>query len=427
MAGQLERLGYRMTDDASQASLLIVNTCGFLQSAVEEAVETVLHAAEYKVAGACETLIVAGCMVQRYGNKLLELLPEVDLFLGASHTLEIQRALAARREGDPRRIWIGRPLGLPAAGMPRLLPDPPYSTYLKIADGCSNRCTYCMIPRLRGPYRSRSVEDVLREASELIARGAVELNLIAQDTTAFGSDRGQADALLTLIEALESFRSLQWIRLLYLYPDKIDARLLEAMRDSSKVVPYLDIPIQHCVPRILKAMGRDGSPERIADTIALIRSHLPDISLRTSLMVGFPGETDTDFQMLLDFIGEVQFDHLGVFAYSPEKGTRAARFPGQVGDTVKEERRSTLLAAQREISRRRLARFVAQEMDVLIEGLHPETDLLLRGRTAHQAPEVDGMVIITEGVGVPGRIQRARVTEIHDYDLVARLIEPHAC
>lgn len=422
MAGQLEGLGYGMTDEPSEASLIVVNTCGFLQSAVEEAIETVLRAAEHKSLGACETLVVAGCMVQRYGRKLLELLPEADVLLGVSHTLELRRALDARRRGESRRLWIGRPLGLPDATVPRLLPSPPYSTYLKIADGCSNRCAYCMIPRLRGPYRSRSVDDVLREAAELVARGAVELNVVAQDTTAFGRDRGQEGALAALIEGLEAFRSLRWVRILYAYPEKVDARLLTAMRASSKVVPYLDMPIQHCAPGILHAMGRNGSRGSLGETIALVRRHLPDAALRTSVMVGFPGETEADFKALLDFIREVEFDHLGVFAFSPERGSRAARFADQVDEAVKEERREALLAAQRDISRRRLSRFVGKELDVLIEGLHPETNLLLQGRTAYQAPEVDGTVLITEGVGSPGEIHRAQITGSHDYDLVARLI-----
>lgn len=423
MATQLLRRGYALTDDAPEASLILVNTCGFLQSAVEEAIETVLGYAELKTEGACETLVVTGCMVQRYGKKLLELLPEVDVFLGTSHCLDLEKALDERHRGGPRRLWIGRPRGQLDSPGSRFLPAPTYSTYLKVAEGCSNRCAYCMIPRLRGPYRSRTLGDVVREAAELIAQGAIEINVIAQDTTAFGLDRGHDNALVSLIEELERQDDLRWVRILYAYPQRVDGRLLSAMRASRKVVPYLDMPIQHCVPHILEAMGRSGSMEDLADRIGLIRHFLPEATLRTSLMVGFPGESEADFLALLEFVEKIQFDHLGVFAFSPERGTRAARFPGQIEESVKTSRRQVLLEAQREISRKSLSRFVGRELDVLIEGVHPETELLLQGRTAHQAPEVDGMVIITQGTGVPGEIRNVLVTDSHDYDLVATLTE----
>jgi ribosomal protein S12 methylthiotransferase len=423
MATQLLRRGYALTDDAPEASLILVNTCGFLQSAVEEAIETILGYAQLKTDGACDMLVVTGCMVQRYGKKLLELLPEVDVFLGTSHYLHLEKALDEKRGGGSRRLWIGRPRGHDDSTGSRFLPAPTYSTYLKIADGCSNRCAYCMIPRLRGPYRSRTLRDVVREASELIAQGAVEINVIAQDTTAFGQDRGKDGALIALIEALERHDDLKWVRILYAYPQRVDERLLSAMRASQKVVPYLDMPVQHCVPHILGAMGRSGSMEELADRVGLIRHYLPDATLRTSLMVGFPGESETDFLTLLEFVETIGFDHLGVFAFSPEPGTRAARFPGQVEESIKSSRRRVLLESQQEVSRKRLSRFVGRALDVLIEGYHPETELLLQGRTAHQAPEVDGMVIITQGTGVPGEIRKALVTDSHDYDLVAMLTE----
>ncbi|MHC1744682.1 MAG: 30S ribosomal protein S12 methylthiotransferase RimO [Syntrophobacteraceae bacterium] len=422
MAAQLLRLGYTMTKSASEASLIVVNTCGFLQSAVEEAIDTILTYARFKSEGTCETLVVAGCMVQRYGKKLPKLLPEVDLFLGTSHYLDLGKALEAQCSRNSRRIWIGRPGSGSGRMASRLLPTPAYSTYLRIADGCSNRCAYCMIPRLRGPYRSRTLDDVVREAAELVAQGAIEINVIAQDTTAFGMDRGDDAGLLSLIEEIENLQDLKWARILYTYPQRVDERLLSVMRSSSKVVPYLDMPIQHCSARILKAMGRSGGCEELSDKIRMIRDYLPDASLRTSLMVGFPGETDKDFQVLMDFVEAMQVDHVGVFAFSPERGARAALFPGQVEEEIKRNRRQILLEAQQRISRKRLSRFVGREMDVLIEGAHPETELLLCGRTAHQAPEVDGMVMITDGVAALGEIRKALATDSHDYDLVARLI-----
>lgn len=422
MAAQLLSLGYSMSGSPSEADLIVVNTCGFLQSAVEEAIDTILSYARFKSEGVCRALVVVGCMVQRYGRKLPQLLPEVDLFLGTSHYLDLGKALDAMKGGSTRRIWIGRPGAVIGPIAPRLLSTPPHSTYLRVADGCSNRCAYCMIPRLRGPYRSRKLEDVVREASELIAQGTIEINVIAQDTTAFGLDLGRGNSLLSLIEELEKFPDLKWVRILYTYPERVVEELLATMRSSTKVVPYLDIPIQHCVSRILKAMGRTGGSEALADRIAMIRHYLPDVSLRTSFMVGFPGETEDDFQKLIAFVETMKFDHVGVFAFSAEAGARAARYPEQVDEAVKQERRQTLLDTQRKISRTRLSRFVGRELDVLVEGLHPETELLLQGRTAHQAPEVDGMVIITEGIAETGEIHRALVTGVHDYDIEARLI-----
>lgn len=426
MAAQLVREGYVLTSDPGAASLIVVNTCGFLQSAVEEAVETILEHARYKTDGACDTLVAAGCMVQRYGKKLLALLPEVDLFLGVSHFQELARAVAEIRLGDARRLRIGRPGQALNCQGDRLLTAPAHSAYLKIADGCGNRCAYCLIPRLRGPYRSRSLEDVVTEAAELADRGVVELNVIAQDTTAFGQDRGQERALIALIEELERLEGLKWVRILYAYPDRVDEPLLSAMRSATKVVPYLDMPVQHCAPSVLKAMGRKGDVEGLGAKIHLIRRYIPEITLRTSLMVGFPGETEEDFELLLGFVDRAAFDHVGVFAFSLEPGARAARLPGQVEESEKVRRRTMLLEAQREVSRRRLSRFVGRRMEVLMEGFHPETDLLLQGRTAHQAPEVDGVVIINDGIGGPGQIREVLITDSHEYDLVGSVL-PEPC
>ncbi|MCE5244931.1 MAG: 30S ribosomal protein S12 methylthiotransferase RimO [Syntrophobacteraceae bacterium] len=424
MVPQITRLGYSMTEDPAGASLILVNTCGFLESAVEEAVETILDAARYKTSGACECLIATGCMVQRYGKKLASLLPEVDLFLGTSHYHELGRILQEHSRGGAKRLWIGTPRHVPTADMPRARSTDFFSAYLKIAEGCSNSCSFCVIPRLRGPYRSRTVEDVVAEAAVLAREGVVEINLIAQDITAFGSDRGAPDALPRLIEALDGVSGLSWVRLLYAYPDRLDDGLLNAMARSSKVVPYLDIPLQHCVPEILTAMRRHAPLRSAEESVDAIRSRIPGIALRTSLMVGFPGESDADFAALCEFVQRTQFDHLGVFAFSPEPGARAARFPRQVDPAVKEERRDILLEIQRKNSRSRLERMVGKTYPVLIEGTHPETDLLLAGRLAVQAPEVDGSVIVTSGTCQPGQIVSAHITASHDYDLEAEIPLP---
>ncbi len=427
MAAQLIRLGFTIREDPRDAWLLLVNTCGFLEAAVEEAIQTVLELACHKAKGRCQCLVVTGCMVQRYGKKLLSLLPEVDLLLGTSHIHQLEHALHSWKIEGVRRLWIGRPHYLPDNDSPRVRSISEPSAYVKIADGCNNHCTYCMIPRLRGPYRSRTREDILREVRRLVAEGVKEVNLIAQDTTAFGLDRGDVGGLVRIIESLEGVNGLEWVRLLYAYPDRIDKRLLSTMAESGKVVPYLDIPLQHCVPRILKAMGRKCSRSGMERLVELIRSHLPGVTLRTSLMVGFPGETGSDFKTLLSFIEGMQFDHVGVFAFSPEVGTRAAKMGEHVSEEVKRARREALMEAQMAISRRKLGRLVGEVLPVLVEGLHPETELLLRGRIPGQAPEVDGMVMITEGAASVGEIRVARVTASHEYDLEAKLLDPRPC
>jgi ribosomal protein S12 methylthiotransferase len=424
MAAQLLKLGFIMTSDPSSASLLIVNTCGFLESAVEEAIQEILKLAEHKSSSKDKRLIVTGCMVQRYGKKLLELLPEVDLFLGTSHYHELEGILRTPWKTSSGKLRIAPPRAMMTSETPRVRSDTAGSAYLKIAEGCSNQCSFCLIPRLRGPYRSRAVDDVLAEAARLASEGVKEINLIAQDTTAFGLDRGDETALVRLLEALDSQDGLQWIRLMYAYPDRVDEPLLRTMAQSSKVLPYLDIPIQHSVPRILRAMRREGSHSDMEELIGLMRSHVPEMVLRTSIIVGFPSETEADFESLLRFVERVEFDHLGVFAYSQEAGSRAARLPNQVDDETKERRRQMLLEVQQDISRRKMERYVGSVQEVLVEGCHPETELLLLGRMASQAPEVDGSVIIVSGEGLPGRIMRARITGAHDYDVEAELLCP---
>lgn len=422
MASRLAELGYVMTSDPSEASLILVNTCGFLESAVQEAIDTVLDLARYKESGSCKRLVVAGCMVQRYGKKLLGLMPEVDCFLGASHFYDLAKILLACENGVSRRLWISSPRFLFHSGLSRSRSTPFFTAYVKIAEGCSNRCTYCLIPHLRGPYRSRSVEDIVVEVKRLAAEGVKEINLIAQDTTAFGADRGDPDALIGLLESLDGVDGIAWIRLLYAYPDRVNGTLLRTMAQSGKIVPYLDIPLQHCVPRVLMAMGRTTpSLQDPKELIALIRHHIPGIALRTSLIVGFPGEKEADFQALAAFVEEVEFDHLGVFGFSPEPGTRAAKLPGQRARRTKEKRREALLALQRSISRRRLTSRIGETVPVLIEGFHPETELLLSGRLATQAPEVDGMVILTKGQANRGDLVLAQITAAHDYDVEAEI------
>jgi ribosomal protein S12 methylthiotransferase len=420
MVKELIDMGYQMTEEPSQADLILVNTCGFLESAVQEAIETIVETAANKVAGKCSLLVAAGCMVQRYGKKLLYELPEVDIFLGTSHYHWLAAAVESRLGGNKRRLWISRPMELSKPELKRVISTGASSAYLKIAEGCDNCCSFCIIPKLRGPLRSESEAAILAQARELAATGIKELNLIAQDTTAFGLDRNDPEALADLLEKLDVLPgSIAWIRLLYSYPERISDRLLEVMAHSARIVSYLDIPIQHCVPDVLEAMGRPArSPEPIIDKI---RSIVPGIALRTSIMVGFPGETRAHFNSLLAFIERIGFDHVGVFAFSPEAGTRAARLSGRPAAKSAESRRCALLELQRDISRQKLEKLVGRTFEALIEGPHPESDMLLAARLPTQAPEVDGCVIITDGDGRPGEIKRVLITASHDYDLEATI------
>jgi ribosomal protein S12 methylthiotransferase len=422
MAAQLQRQGYTITPDVHEATLILVNTCGFLESAVEEALATVLELAQHKVSGHCKTLIAAGCMVQRYGKKLLSLLPEVDFFLGTSHFYQLAEILEGFAGDNSRRLWIAPPRFLYTSDHERIPSTPFFSAYVKIAEGCSNRCTFCMIPRLRGPLRSRTSDDVTTEVHGLAQQGVREINLIAQDTTAFGLDRKGEESLLTLLERLEQINAIEWIRILYAYPERITDELLQMIAKSKKIIPYLDIPLQHCQPGILKAMGRWNQEETPEDLIARIRAMVPEITLRTSLIAGFPGETEYDFRRLLAFVENIEFDHLGVFEFSPERGVTAGRMHQQVSTETKRRRRELLLELQREISRRKLETLVGRCFDAIVEGLHPETHLLLTGRLATQAPEVDGSLIITKGEGRVGDIVSVRITAAYDYDLEAEIV-----
>lgn len=422
MVSQLRSLGFEMSPILDRAVIIVVNTCGFLESAVEESIQAVLEAASYKEKGMCGCLVVAGCMVQRYGKKLLPLMPEVDLFLGTSHFHYLEDAILAWQKDGEKRLWIGPPRHLFDSNAQRGREMDSPSAYLKIAEGCSNRCSFCLIPRLRGPCRSRTVEDVVKEAVQLAAEGVREINLIAQDTTSFGLDRGDGNGLISLLEALETGTAIEWIRLLYCYPDRITDGLLRSMAESRRITPYLDIPFQHCVPKVLEAMGRRGSSCHAENVLENIRSHLPHAALRTTLMVGFPGETESDFKELVHFVEREEFEHLGVFTFSSEVGSRAAGFPEQVDREVAEERREIIMEIQRGISRKKLMAKVGRILPVLVEGYHPETEMLLCGRLPSQAPEVDGLVIITEGEAEIGEILPARITDAHDYDVEAKLI-----
>ena len=424
MLGILAAGGFDIVQSVEEARIAVINTCGFVQAAVEEAVDAVLEAVRLKKEGIVNRVIVAGCFVQRYGYKLLREIPEVDGWLGTGDIARIVDVLERPAEGPPAML-LSRPVFLADHTVPRIQSTPFYSAYLKIAEGCSHGCTYCIIPKLRGPYRSRPLASLVKEAGFMAANGVREINLVAQDTTFYGAEQPGGEGLEELLEALAHIRGIRWIRLLYCHPKRISDRLLRIMEDHEVICPYLDIPLQHVNRRLLTAMGREPGDESPLALLERIRSRRRDITVRTTLMVGFPGETASAFRELREFVRQAELDYLGAFAFSPERGARARRFPGAVSPQEARKRRGDIMALQQEIAGRRNRRFVGRTLPVLIEGVCPETDLLLTGRTAAMAPEVDGRVLINEGRGIEGEIMPVKIHEAHGYDLVGGLEIEH--
>jgi ribosomal protein S12 methylthiotransferase len=421
--GALTNGGYKPVEDPLEAQLIVVNTCSFIESATQESIDTILELALAKERGQCKFFVVAGCLPQRYGRKLATSMPEVDLFVGTSSFARLPSLLANLQKGDPQRLSIESPRFLMTSETHRVLSTPFYSGYLKIAEGCSNRCTFCTIPAIRGSFRSRPQHDLLQEAEWLASQGVIELNLVAQDSTAYGMDLGTEPRLSDLLADLAKIDAFSWIRVLYSYPQRVDRRLLQVMASYDCICKYLDIPLQHVSARLLKAMGRSGSSEEFHEIIGFIRSYLPEITLRTTLIVGFPGETEADYQELYEFVEKEAFQRLGIFTYSPEKGTKATRIKDVVEESVKQERLQALVSLQRKVSLDYHQKLVGTVQPTLVEGVSGETDLLLEGRLVSQAPDVDGCVFINKGFGQVGEIMDVRITEAHPYDLVGEIVE----
>jgi ribosomal protein S12 methylthiotransferase len=425
MLHQLLTSGFSITQEPEEAEVVVINTCSFIESATQESIETILEAARLKNEGACQALVVTGCFPQRYKNQLVKQMPEVDLFLGTESFSGLAGHLNRLLAGDKISKMILKPdAGLWTRSNLRRLTTSPGTAYLKIAEGCSNRCAYCTIPSIRGPFRSRDLNVLIQEAQTLSGLGVRELNLIGQDTTAYGADLNPPLSLIDLIQSLLRADLFDWLRLLYLRPERISQDLLNLMGREQKICPYFDIPIQHVSDRILKAMNRHHSQKDLRKLIHRIRKALPGAALRTTLMVGFPGEREADFQELLKFVSEIEFDHLGVFMYSPEEGTPAVGFPDQVPKEVSTNRMNLLMEKQSEISLRKNRSRIGSVEPVLVTGLSPESDLLIQGRTRFQAPEVDGVVFITEGEPRVGEIVNVKITAAHTYDLVGIALVP---
>ncbi|NLA74734.1 MAG: 30S ribosomal protein S12 methylthiotransferase RimO [Deltaproteobacteria bacterium] len=418
--GILSALDYSVAEDISGADIGIINTCGFLQSAAEEAISAILEMIEIKKRGGLEKVIVTGCLVQRYGYKLKREIPEVDGWLGTGELNRIAELIESTSSSAP--FFITRPEFIADHELPRLQTTPFYSAYIKIAEGCFHRCTYCVIPAIRGPLRSRPVESIVMEAKAMQERGVKEINLIAQDTTVYGADLGMDQGIERVLEKLIPIQGIEWIRILYSHPNEIRDSLLQLMEREEKIAPYLDIPLQHVNLNILKAMGREAKEETPCELIERVRSYKRGFSIRTTMMVGFPGETEEAFQELYDFVERAKFDHLGTFIYSPEPGTRAAKMKGLPGKRVSKKRRDSIMRLQSRISLKKNRGMVNKIIPVLVEGLSKETDLLLSGRSIRMAPDVDTQVLINSGEGLVGEIQDVLITEAHPYDLVGEIV-----
>ena len=457
MMGMVSRAGAELTPRAEDADVIVVNTCSFIESAQQESVNTILEMAGHKTAGRAKKLVVAGCLVERFRDQIQKDIPEVDAIVG---TGELERILSAaglnegsvhkpasdspfvvlpsRPEGDARAkqgrfsrdSWDGAIGDLPNylydEATPRILATPRHRAYIKIAEGCDHPCTFCIIPQLRGQFRSRRFESVIAEAEGLAQSGVREITLIGQDTTCYGEDFGLKDGLALLLEKLAQIEALRWVRFLYAYPNKITGKLLEIIASNPKVCSYMDVPLQHASASVLKRMKRGGGAEVFLKSITRMRRVVPDLTLRSSFIVGFPGETEREFEELCQFIREAQFDWMGAFAYSDQEGAGAFRLEKKISPREIETRRKHLMGIQRQISRKKKKALVGRMFDLLLEGESEETELLLEGRTPMHAPEIDGKVFVNDVPEAlnprPGDFYRCQITEAHDYDLVVKVL-----
>jgi ribosomal protein S12 methylthiotransferase len=419
MLGTLAEAGYRLVQDPATAEVIVVNTCGFIESAKEESVDAILELAAMKDDGRCKKLVVTGCLVQRHADELARELPEVDHFLGTGAYQDIARVVS---DAQAKRLVVPDPDFVHSAATPRVNSLPSHTAYLKISEGCDNACAFCIIPKLRGGQRSRPIDDILAEAAALAAQGTVELSLVAQDLTAYGYDLPGKIRLHHLLPELAKVDGIRWIRLHYAYPRDVPEALVDVVAREPKIVKYLDMPLQHASDRLLRTMKRGRDAAFLRELLARLRARVPGIALRTSLIVGLPGETEADFAELEAFVEEQRFERLGVFEFSPEEGTAAAEMPEQVPDELKRARRDRIMAVQQRLSRAHQRAMIGRKVEVLVEGRAEETEHLLAGRHAQQAPEIDGLTYINDGVAYPGELVTVEITDAAEYDLVGRIV-----
>lgn len=429
MLGHMGLNGFKVSLEPSESEVIIVNTCSFIEASKRESIDTILELADFKdpSLGQCKALVVSGCMAQRYSAALEEELPEVDLIIGTGEYNKIVPLLNALEEGQlEAKSHVEIPKYIHTEFDPRLNTSPFYTAWLKISEGCNRNCTFCIIPTLRGRLRSRTVESLVKEAENLVATGVREFNLISQDLSDYGVDLSDENNLYELLKGLETVNGLDWIRLFYFYPDELTDEVIDLMASSSKICSYLDMPVQHFSDFVLRRMNRRITGEKILERIMCLREKNPGIVIRTSIIVGFPGETEEDFEALLEGIKKARINHLGIFRYSDEEGTPAFKLKDKVPQEIIDERFDRLYEVQKEIAEELNQEFIGQTIDVLIEGKHEETDLLLIGRHEGQAPDIDGSVIINDMNDIAlseGDIVRVRIDEVHEYDLIGAVVE----
>jgi ribosomal protein S12 methylthiotransferase len=429
MMGTLQQAGYEITNDAAEAETVVVNTCGFIESAKQESVEAILEATRLKEEGKAKRIVVAGCLVERYRDDLMKELPEVDAFIG---TNEVTRILEAADETKNFRSLPLLPIGNKTAtylydfDTPRFRATDSHTAFIKIAEGCDRPCAFCSIPSMRGSFRSRRFGSIIEEARNLAKEGVKEVVLIAQDSSRYGEDLGEVDALAALIRALGEIEELEWVRVMYAYPTHISDAFLAAIAETSKAVKYLDMPLQHASRNVLRLMKRGGNRESLERLIACVREKVPGIAIRTTFITGFPGETDEDFEELMDFVRNCRFDNVGVFTYSDEEGTPAFDLPNKVDPKIAKQRRNRLMKKQAKISKQLNKAKIGKTFPVIFEGLSQESDMLFQGRLQGQAQEIDGYILIND---MPedlkpqlGAIYDVRITEAHEYDLIGEIV-----
>lgn len=424
MIAACKNRGYRIVGDLEDTHVAVINTCGFIESAKQEAIETIFEVAQLKSEGKVQRILVCGCLVERYQAEIAAEIPEVDGFLGVGSFQRIADAVEAVLKGE-RIEWYDSNENLQLEGE-RVLTSPPHTAYLKIADGCNNRCTYCCIPAIRGSFKSRPMEKIIEEAKGLLADGAKELILIAQDTTNYGIDLYGERKLPALVRELAKLEGLQWLRLLYLYPDKITDELIDLFATEKKLLPYIEMPIQHAVGSVLKRMNRPGDRESLLNLLQKLRAKVPNVVLRTTLIVGFPGETEEEFEALCTFVREAQFDKLGVFCYSREEGTPAYDMPDQIEDEVKERRQEVLETIQADVVEQKQQALIGKELTVLVEGFDRFGECWY-GRSYMEAPDIDGKIFFTaEGSVQAGKFVTVSIEDTMDFDLIGGMMDEYA-
>lgn len=415
MSGLIHQRGYTLVDKPEDATVVVVNTCGFIDAAKEESINTILSLAELKDTARLKALIVSGCLTQRYKAELMAEMPEIDGIVGTGDFYKIN-TIIDEALGGKKPIYVGNPVFAYEEKMPRLLSTPRHTAYIKIAEGCDNACTFCSIPMMRGKFRSRSIDSIVAEAESMASQGVKEISLIAQDSTHYGTDLYGSFKLPELLNRVSEVDGVEWVRLHYAYPGTFSDELIETIASNPKICKYIDMPLQHSEDRILKMMRRPGRQRDVRELVGKIRARIPDAAVRTSMIVGFPGETEEDFEKLCEFVREMKFDRLGVFTYSKEEDTPASRLPNQVPEEVKETRADMLMEIQSQVAKENAAKYIGRTIDVLVERYDGRSDVYV-GRSQYDAPEIDGEVFITGCRAEIGEIRQVRVTHAYEYDL----------